>query len=63
MSTILTVDEAASDVIRAAREIADSFTSPTGDLIDDNLTRSEWEQLRGAVDRLDQAIGEAATSA
>lgn len=49
--------EAMRDVIRAAKDIGDSFTDPAGEFISDDLTRSEWSPLRDALDRLEATDG------
>lgn len=46
---------ALDDIVRAVREIVDSFTSSRdGSFIQDNLTRSEYNQLRVALNRYDR---------
>jgi hypothetical protein len=44
--------EAIRDVLDAAQAIGDSFTTPKGEFISDDLTRAEWFPLREALDRL-----------
>lgn len=51
--TIATRTDALENAARALREIYDSFTTPAGDFIEDDLTRVEWRQMAAALEHLD----------
>lgn len=47
---------AAANLAAAVKEVVDSFTTPKGAFIEDELTRVEYEQLKSALALYEEAV-------